>query len=158
LQSLALAWLPRVDGVFLTADPQQLVLQGSVANIPLVTGDCDDEGTLFSFSTLNITSVYHLYHLASLIFSPLFSTDTQLAQYLQTYWFPTAPAAAIQQLLVYYPQDPTQGSPYNTGILNQLSSQYKRIASIQGDAAWQAPRRFFLQQRSSMQKTWAFRE
>ena len=96
--------------------------------------------------------------LASLIFSPLFSTDTQLSQYLQTYWFPTAPASAIQQLLVYYPQDPTQGSPYNTGILNQLSPQYKRIASIQGDAAWQAPRRFFLQQRSSMQKTWAFRE
>jgi hypothetical protein len=96
--------------------------------------------------------------LATLIFSPLFSTDTQLAQYLQTYWFPTAPAATIQQLLVYYPQDPTQGSPYNTGILNQLSSQFKRIASIQGDASFQGPRRFFLQQRSGMQNTWAFRE
>lgn len=44
-QSLQLAWLPRVDGVFLTAPPFQLVSSGSVANIPFVTGDCDDEGT-----------------------------------------------------------------------------------------------------------------
>lgn len=44
-QSLELAWLPRVDGVFLTASPFQLVAQGSVAPIPFVTGDCDDEGT-----------------------------------------------------------------------------------------------------------------
>ncbi|OAX38437.1 alpha beta-hydrolase [Rhizopogon vinicolor AM-OR11-026] len=137
-QSLAIAWLPRVDGVFLTADPQQLVLQGSVADIPFVTGDCDDEGTLFSFSTLNIT------------------TDAQLAEYLQTYWFPGAPAATIQQLLLDYPQGPTQGSPYDTGDLNELSAQFKRIASIQGDAAFQAPRRFFLQQRSGLQNTWAF--
>jgi len=93
-----------------------------------------------------------------LISSPLFSTATQLAEYLQTYWFPTAPAAAIQQLLGYYPQDPTQGSPYDTGILNQLSSQFKRIASIQGDALFQAPRRFFLQQRFYHQNTWAFCE
>ncbi|OJA18273.1 hypothetical protein AZE42_04997 [Rhizopogon vesiculosus] len=137
-QSLALAWLPRVDGVFLTDNPQQLVLQGSVANVPFVTGDCDDEGTLFSLSTTNIT------------------TDAQLQTYLQTYWFPGAPNAAVQQLLVDYPQDITQGSPYNTGILNALTPQFKRIASIQGDAAFQAPRRFFLQQRSGLQNTWAF--
>jgi hypothetical protein len=33
-----LAWLPRTDGVFLTDTPQQLVADGSVANIPIVTG------------------------------------------------------------------------------------------------------------------------
>ncbi|OAX36715.1 alpha/beta-hydrolase [Rhizopogon vinicolor AM-OR11-026] len=137
-QTLALAWLPRIDGVFLTADPQQLVLQGSVADIPFITGDCDDEGTLFSLSTLNIT------------------TDAQLTEYLQTYWFPTAPATTLQQLLVYYPQDPTQGSPYDTGTANAFSVQFKRIASILGDAAFQAPRRLFLQQRSGRQSTWAF--
>jgi len=67
MQSLALAWLPRVDGVFLTADPQDLVIQGSVANIPFVTGDCDDEGTLFSLTTLNITSVCSLDVIVTLI-------------------------------------------------------------------------------------------
>jgi len=61
---MALAWLPRVDGVFLTADPQDLITQGSVADIPFVTGDCDDEGTLFSLSSLNITLVYYSYHIS----------------------------------------------------------------------------------------------
>ena len=59
MQGTALTWSPRVDGVFLKADPQDLVLQGSVANIPFITGDCDDEGTLFSLASTNVTSVYH---------------------------------------------------------------------------------------------------
>jgi acetylcholinesterase len=72
-ESLVMAWQPRADGVFLTDDPQKLVQQGLVADVPFVTGgsqsltaffpvlithtigDCDDEGTLFSFSTLNVT-------------------------------------------------------------------------------------------------------
>ena len=54
-QSLALAWLPREDGVFLTGNPQNLVQAGTVSPVPFVTGDCDDEGTLFSLSTLNLT-------------------------------------------------------------------------------------------------------
>lgn len=37
-QSLALSWLPRADGDFLTGPPQELVLEGSVADIPFVTG------------------------------------------------------------------------------------------------------------------------
>ena len=39
LQSMNLAWTPRADGMFLEAPLQQLVLQGSVANIPFVTGN-----------------------------------------------------------------------------------------------------------------------
>ena len=72
-QSLNLAWLPRVDGQFLTDNPQQLILAGKVANVPFVTGVCrstdpalaasnlymmqdvDDEGTLFSLGLLDIT-------------------------------------------------------------------------------------------------------
>jgi acetylcholinesterase len=37
-QSLVLAWLPRADGVFVTENPQKLVLDGKVANVPFVTG------------------------------------------------------------------------------------------------------------------------
>lgn len=37
-QSLVLAWTPRVDGVFLTDNTKNLVLKGSVANVPFVTG------------------------------------------------------------------------------------------------------------------------
>ncbi|KAG1727058.1 Alpha/Beta hydrolase protein [Suillus paluster] len=137
-QSLVVAWLPRVDGVFLTADPQELVSQGSVANIPFITGDCDDEGTLFSLSSLNITM------------------DSQVEEYVQTYWLPNAPSTIIQQLMLYYPEDITQGSPFDTGNLNALTPQFKRIAALMGDAVFQAPRRFFLEQRSSNQNTWAF--
>jgi len=37
-QGLVLAWLPRVDGVFLTEPPQHAVLRGHVADIPVITG------------------------------------------------------------------------------------------------------------------------
>ena len=36
--SLAPAWMPRVDGAFLPDTPQALVVKGSVANVPFVTG------------------------------------------------------------------------------------------------------------------------
>ncbi|GLB38556.1 putative type-B carboxylesterase lipase family protein [Lyophyllum shimeji] len=137
-QSLSLAWLPRADGVFLTDDPQKLVQQGKVANIPFITGDCDDEGTLFSLSTLNI------------------STAAELKTYLKTTFLPGVPDADLDRLLKLYPGDITAGSPYDTGIFNAITPQFKRIASFMGDGVFQAPRRFFLDQRSGKQNTWAF--
>lgn len=47
--------MPRVDGVFLVDNPQVLVQQGNVARIPAVLGNCDDEGTLFTLTQLNVT-------------------------------------------------------------------------------------------------------
>ena len=38
LQGLVLAWLPRVDGYFLTEPPQYSVLRGHVADVPVITG------------------------------------------------------------------------------------------------------------------------
>jgi len=137
-QSLILAWLPRADGVFLTDNPQRLVQAGKVANIPIVSGDCDDEGTLFSLSTLNIT------------------TEAQLLNYIKTIWLPGAADADLAKLAKLYPADITDGSPYDTSILNALTPQSKRIASFQGDAVFQAPRRFFLQSLSGKQNIWSF--
>ena len=37
-QSVKLTWEPRIDGKFLSDSPQKLVQQGSVANLPFVTG------------------------------------------------------------------------------------------------------------------------
>ncbi|KIJ09787.1 hypothetical protein PAXINDRAFT_102175 [Paxillus involutus ATCC 200175] len=137
-QSTVLAWQPRVDGIFLTDEPQKLIEQGSVADVPFVTGSCDDEGTLFSFSTLNIT------------------TDTQFEEYLQTYRFPEAPPTTIQELMKFYPADISQGSPFDTGMLNAITPQFKRIAAFQGDVTFEAPRRFFLQHRSGKQPLWTY--
>ncbi|KAH6917976.1 Alpha/Beta hydrolase protein [Coprinopsis sp. MPI-PUGE-AT-0042] len=53
-QSLRLAWLPREDGVFLTDQPLKLVRDGKIARVPVVNGNCDDEGTL-SIAMINVT-------------------------------------------------------------------------------------------------------
>ncbi|KAF8836216.1 alpha/beta-hydrolase [Paxillus ammoniavirescens] len=137
-QSLILTWQPRVDGVFLTDDPQKLVQRGSVADVPFVNGDCDDEGTLFSFSTLNIT------------------TDTQFEEYIHSYWFPEAPPTAIQELMEFYSANISEGSPFDTGALNAITPQFKRIAAFQGDVIFQAPRRLLLQHRSGKQPLWTY--
>ncbi|KAF7974292.1 hypothetical protein HWV62_12434 [Athelia sp. TMB] len=137
-QSLKLAWVPRVDGVFLTQNPQLLIAEGKVANVAMVAGDCDDEGTLFSLAMLNIT------------------TTAQLKQYLQSVWFPQASSAAVNEILNLYPDNPVMGSPFGTGTNNSLSAQFKRISALEGDLVFQAPRRYFLQQRSSKQKTWSY--
>jgi acetylcholinesterase len=73
-----------------------------------------------------------------------------------TYLTGSATAADLDQLSSLYPNDITQGSPYNTGAFNALTPQFKRISAFQGDALLQAPRRFFLQQRAGKQSVWAF--
>ncbi|KAJ7480556.1 Alpha/Beta hydrolase protein [Mycena latifolia] len=137
-QSLAGAWLPREDGVFLTDNPQRLVQQGSVAPVPFVTGDCDDEGTLFSLSTLNVT------------------TDAEFLAWIKTFWLPQASSALMNTMDSMYPNDITDGSPFDMGVLDALTPQFKRIAAFQGDGVFQAPRRFFQQSRSGKQKQWGF--
>lgn len=137
-QSLRLAWPPRADGTFITDNPQKLIQQGVVANIPFVTGDCDDEGTLFSFSTLNVT------------------TESQFRDYVQGTFWQGVGSSDVDHLATLYTADATQGSPYDTGFTNVLTPQYKRLASFQGDAVFQAPRRFFLKNRSGKQNTWVY--
>ncbi|KAH8982052.1 carotenoid ester lipase precursor [Lactarius hatsudake] len=137
-QSLALAWQPRADGVFLTDHPQKLVQQGKVAKIPFVAGECDDEGTLFSLSNANITK------------------DADLRAYLTQFFLINVTAAQVDQVLTLYPQDPTLGSPFDTGTNNTLTPEFKRIASLLGDFVFQAPRRFFLKNLSGKQNTWSY--
>ena len=75
----------------------------------------DDEGTLFSLGQLNIT------------------TDAQFRQWLTQTYLPSAPSTIIDQIAAAYPNDVTQGSPFDTGYLNALSPQFKRVAAFQGD-------------------------
>ena len=62
----------------------------------------------------------------------------------------------MDELLTLYPQNVTQGSPYDTGTQNALTPQFKRIASFLGDYVFQGPRRFFLQTVSDKQNVWSF--
>jgi len=137
-RSLNLAWSPSVDGNFIERNPQDSVALGKYAKVPLISGDCDDEGTLFTISQLNLTT-----------------SDEALA-FIQSNYIPTATDAQITKLGELYPSDPAAGSPFDTGTQNQLSPQFKRLAAIQGDLVFQAPRRFFLRTASKTQDVWSF--
>jgi hypothetical protein len=62
----------------------------------------------------------------------------------------------MDKLLQLYPQDPAQGSPYDTGTQNALTPEFKRMASILGDLVFQAPRRLFLNTVAAEQNTWSY--
>ncbi|KAF8879078.1 carotenoid ester lipase precursor [Gymnopilus junonius] len=137
--SIQLAFQPSVDGQFLTRDPQVSIQKGLYARVPFVTGDCDDEGTVFALASTNIT------------------TDADFLNYVQTNFFKgNLPQAELDALAAAYPSDPTQGSPFNTGAANAITPEFKRIAALLGDLGFQSPRRFFLRAASRTQPTWAF--
>ncbi|KAI0759318.1 carotenoid ester lipase precursor [Irpex lacteus] len=128
---------PRVDGIFISDPPLEAVMNGAVADVPFIIGQCDDEGTLLVLNAINVTTDEGVHALVSGL-------------------FPNASTSELDQLLELYPQDVTQGSPFDTGHQNALTPQYKRLASIQGDLLLIAPRRFFLQERSGKQPTWSY--
>lgn len=84
-------------------------------------------------------------------------TDAEFAEYMKTYYLPNASNETIEQLMEYYPSDPTKGSPFDTGYFNALTPQFKRLAAVQADAIFQAPRRFLLQNRFGKQNIWTYR-
>jgi acetylcholinesterase len=59
-------------------------------------------------------------------------------------------------VLVLYPQDPTQGSPFDTGTQNVLTPEFKRIAAFISDVVFQGPRRLLLDNVSGKQNTWSY--
>ncbi|KAF8516319.1 Alpha/Beta hydrolase protein [Hysterangium stoloniferum] len=136
--SLQLAWQPRIDGEVITENPQDSIAKGDFSNIPFVNGDCDDEGTVFAMSTLNLT------------------LETQIDNFIKENYIPEASDAQFATLATLYPRDPAAGSPFDTGDANQLSPEFKRIAAFEGDFVFQAPRRFFIRIASKRQNVWSF--
>jgi hypothetical protein len=95
------------DGKFITESPDKLVKAGKMnSNVALLYGDMKDEGTLFSqINSLNLT------------------TTEDVKDYFKTYWWPKATEAQLDRLFELYPQDPTQGSPFDTGLRNSVPIQ-----------------------------------
>ncbi|KAI0819587.1 carotenoid ester lipase [Trametes gibbosa] len=132
-QALNTPWMPHADGLFIRDNPQRLLLEGNVSDVPFVIGSCEDEGTLFALVSLNLT------------------TQDEVAAYLSSNYFPNAPKENITRLLDFYPSEPALGSPFNTGNAFAFSPQYKRVSAFHGDFFFQATRRLLLQQRSGKQ-------
>ncbi|KAI0699613.1 carotenoid ester lipase precursor [Cerioporus squamosus] len=135
---VATVYMPRTDGVFLMEPPQQLALSGQVANVPYIIGDVKDEGTLFSLGSFNVT------------------TDDEFASYISQEWFPGSTVSEMNTLLKLYSSDPAAGSPFDTGNANAFTPQYKRIAGVQGDWGFHAPRRLLLNNTSQKKDVYNF--
>ncbi|KAJ7158228.1 carotenoid ester lipase precursor [Mycena crocata] len=136
--SLNNIWRPRVDDDVILRNPLVSVTKGLYAKIPIMTGDADDEGTLFSLSTTNIT------------------TNAEFVGYVQSNYLPKATSAQVEQIAALYPDDPDQGSPFGTGSENQFTPEFKRLAAFQGDYVFTGARRFFLEHASKTQNAWSW--
>ena len=83
-------------------------------------GNCDDEGSLFSISTINISYVDKCAFFDLRSASWFYSTTAQVKEYLGLFMMPKATDEEINGLLVHYPDDLRAGCPFDTGIKNAL--------------------------------------
>ncbi|KAK7031810.1 carboxylic ester hydrolase [Favolaschia claudopus] len=137
-RSLNLVWTPRIDGELILKSPWLAVQEGAYAKIPIVGGVCEDEGTIFALSSLNIT------------------TDAEFLGYVHSNFFPETSSDELAEIARLYPSDPAQGSPFNTGTQFQVSPEYKRVAAFIGDMAMVSPLRFLAEHASSRQDVWTW--
>ncbi|KAI0704340.1 carotenoid ester lipase precursor [Cytidiella melzeri] len=136
--ALHLTWIPRADGTFLREPSEEAILVGKVADVPFITGNCDDEATIFSLAQTNVT------------------TGAALKAYIGSNYFPLATSAELDGLLAVYPDNVALGSPFDTGTQNAFTPEFKRLAAIQADWEFFSPRRFFVQQRAGKQNIWVY--
>ncbi|KAH8688764.1 putative extracellular lipase [Talaromyces proteolyticus] len=138
---IALSYLPRQDGKILTDATDNLVRQGKITKVPFIVGDQQDEGTLFAIFTSNISN-----------------TD-DVIDYFTSIYYRNATSEIVSGLVGLYPDNPSAGAPYNTGIWNNWYPEFKRMAAIIGDILFIHQRRLFLQETSRLNPdvpSWSF--
>ncbi|SPO06192.1 related to triacylglycerol lipase V precursor [Cephalotrichum gorgonifer] len=131
--------LPRPDDSdsFYSVPGDAAVADGKYTKVPMLTGNSEDEGTLFALTQVNVTN------------------DKILQDYLATYYPGNGEYA--RKLVSLYPDDlGISGAPYGTGLSNNVFGQYKRLASILGDITFIFQRRFHLEKISSEVPTWSY--
>ncbi|ETS63431.1 hypothetical protein PaG_01714 [Moesziomyces aphidis] len=155
----ALAFLPLVDYALITDYPSVNLAQGKLADIPVISGNALDEGTLFAQKALNSSADFETWvRSAAVIYNTTYTER------------------ALQRVFEVYPDDPVQGSPYpnegtNTSAATQdvgsrmypplESNQYKRSAAFFGDFTFNAHRRTYLHAavgaaRKNSRNVWSF--
>ncbi|KAI1206221.1 sterol esterase [Annulohypoxylon truncatum] len=125
--SVALSYLPRPDGVVLIDTPDVLAANGQYAAVPMIIGDQEDEGTLFS------------------LFQPNLTTTDELVDYIWKIFFPAIERDDVVGLVDTYDPSITAGSPFDTGTFNAVYPEFKRLAAILGDMVFTLTRRNFLE-------------
>ncbi|MCJ1439628.1 MAG: hypothetical protein MMC23_000108 [Stictis urceolatum] len=141
-QSLNLAYLPRPDPAddFFPISPDEAALivhKPAFAPVPIIIGDQEDEGTLFSILLNNVTT-----------------TDESI-DYFGSY-FPNATRATVAGLVDLYPEAASAGSPYITGPLNELYPGFKRSSAVLEDTTFTLTRRGYLNTATKYVRTWRY--
>lgn len=132
-QSLDFSYLPRGDpgDDFFPTSPEIPLLAGQITMLPIIIGDQEDEGPLFSIPQANVTN------------------NDELIDYLTTY-FRSNPNAReyVEGLVANYPDQPQTGqpagSPFRTGSLNNIYPEFKRLAAVLGDLTFTLVRRIYI--------------
>ncbi|VUC29770.1 unnamed protein product [Clonostachys rosea] len=136
---LRMSFVPRTDpkDTFLPSSTFDLLKAQKIAQVPVLSGTQDDEGTLFGLSMLNSTN------------------STTLTKALHDL-YPVVSSDVFESVLNVYPDQPSLGSPFDTGNANQLYQGYKRNAAIVGDLAFHFQKRAFHEAVASKLKIWNF--
>jgi hypothetical protein len=160
--------LDGLDGIYPTL-PSEVWKNGGFAKLPFIAGTNRDEGEdillrlYFGGSDL-LTCICET--LGTYFANTSISTESQLYETLLQWTQPTdlstAPSAQLNQtintILQLYPNDPSVGSPFNTG--NEtfgLSPIFKQEAAILGDLVMHSTRRAWIHAASQNGvKTWGY--
>ena len=135
--SVAFAIRPDPTDSFFPVTGIEATERGEFAKVPVIIGDQEDEGTLFSLAQNNLT------------------TTEDLVVYFQSF-FPEAPYDIVSGLVAAYSDNPADGSPFGTGDLNQLYPQFKKLAAINSDFTFIMPRRQALETVSREVSAWSY--
>lgn len=74
------------------------------------------------------------------------TTDADFQKFWKDVWFKNATDSEVKAFTDSYSEDPRDGSPFDTGLLNQLGPQYKRLSAAIGDYVFHMGRRDLLEQ------------
>jgi carboxylesterase type B len=121
--SVSGSWYPVIDGNIFPFHPSKLLSTGQYNHVPIIHGSTTDEGTDNAIFGIDTTSQLHSY-LLNEIGLPFIKESPN-------------PARIIDELLRYYPENPSLGIPHGVSLnyeaFPHLGKQYKRLAAIVGD-------------------------
>lgn len=135
-----ISFLPRPDGKVLMASPEEVAKSGRYFAVPIIIGNQEDEGTLFSLLQQSIKS------------------DTDLVEYFSTNYFASASKELLSDWVSSYSNNDV-GSPFRTSSINRLYPMFKRIAAMIGDQSFILARRRFLEDATTAHpdvSTWSY--
>ncbi|GAA5939261.1 uncharacterized protein JCM15063_004469 [Sporobolomyces koalae] len=133
----ATSWMPAIDGELVPMAPTQQVDGSTFVKVPLLIGANTDEGTAFGSRGLN-------------------NTADIVAAYSARY--PYMLNSSVEHLVSLYSEEPSAGSPYNTGdgvLATGLAD--KRSCSIGGDTSMIAPRRYLAENAAKFSPVYSYR-